>query len=349
MFMKPISYKKAVAIIAVSTGIFLCLTAGLVITVDPFFQYHKPVSSLHYVIDNQLSQNAGMIKNFDYDSIILGSSMTVNFNTDLFAETMDLNTIKLSVNAAFPKDIATMLSLVQRNRGNIDTVFIGIDPSTYHAEPEITAYPYPEYLYDDNLLNDVSYLFNKDVLLDYILKPQILKTSTRLNEVYWSWPYMGFGKEYIAQTWSVPEITDLAVPQDAYLENTIYNMQTYILPYIEEMEDTEFVIFFPPYSILYWYNQMAEGSTQAYIAEIGQITEMLLAYPNVKVFYFQNEYDYITDFDNYCDYTHYNHDMNDYMTQCFADGSCRLTLENYKTVLQEMQNWLLSFDYENCW
>lgn len=347
--MKPIRFQKALVILSVSVCLFLGLTAGLVIAADPFFQYHKPLSSLNYVIDNQLTQNPGMIKHFDYDSIILGSSMTVNFNTDLFAETLNLNTIKLSVNAAYPKDIATMLSLVQKRHGNIDTVFLGIDPSTYHAAPETTAYPYPEYLYDSNPFNDVSYLFNKDVILSYILKPQIQKTNTKLNEVYWSWPYMQYGKEAVAKTYSAPEIIGASVPADAYLENTVFNMQNYILPYIEKMSDTRFVIFFPPYSILYWYNHMAEGNIEARMAEIVQITEMLLEYPNVQIFYFQNDFDYITDFDNYCDYTHYSHEMNDFMTYCFADGSRQLTAENYKELLLEMQSRLLSFDYENCW
>lgn len=347
--MKTISYKKATVIIAVTLFILLCLTAGLVIFVDPFFQYHKPLPSLHYTIDNQLSQNPGMIKNFDYDSVILGSSMTVNFDTVLFAETMGLNTIKLSVNAAYPKDISNSLALIQKHRKNINTVFIGIDPSTYQAAPDITAYPYPEYLYDDNLFNDVSYLFNKEVILNYIIKPQILKSNTPLNQAYWSWPYMQYGKEFIARTYTAPELTGVELPPETYLENTIYNMETYILPYIEEMKDTQFVIFFPPYSILYWYNCMAEGSTKAYMAEIEKITELLLSYPNVQVYYFQNDYDYITDFNHYCDYTHYNHDMNDTMTRCFADGTRQLTKENYQTVLQEMQDWLLAFDYEKCW
>ena len=347
--MKSISYRKALIVMSIFLSVALGLTAGLVIIVDTFFQYHKPLSSLNYVIDNQLSQNAGMIKTFDYDSVILGSSMTVNFDTELFAKTMDLNTIKLSVNAAYPKDIATSLSLIQKHQDNLNTVFLGIDPKNYKADAEITAYPYPEYLYDENPFNDAAYLFNKDVILDYILKPQIRKTHTKLNEVYFSWPHMTYGKESIARTYSAPELTGISLGKDIYLENTIYNMENYILPYIEEMEDTQFVIFFPPYSILYWYDCMAEGSTQAYMAEIEQITKMLLVYPNVKVFYFQNHYDYITNYDNYCDYTHYNYDMNDYMTRCFADGTHQLTLENYQTVLQEMQNWLLSFDYENCW
>ena len=85
--MKQISYKKALVNICIVVMIFLVGIAGLVIAADPFFHYHKPLPFLNYVIDNQLTQNGGMIKHFEYDSVILGSSMTVNFDTELFEQT----------------------------------------------------------------------------------------------------------------------------------------------------------------------------------------------------------------------------------------------------------------------
>lgn len=347
--MGTISYKRALITMGILIGVGLCAVAGLVIVVDPFFQYHKPLSFLNYVIDNQQAENAGMIKNFEYDSVILGSSMTINFDTEVFREELELDTIKLSVNAAFPKDIHQMLSLIQKSGKKLDTVFLGIDAHNYSAEPEAVAYPYPEYLYDNNLLNDSSYIFNKDVILDYIIKPQIQGNSTKRNEIYWNWPYMYYGKEMIAGSYNKPEITGNSVSEDVYIASTEYNLEHYILPYIEMMSTTQFVVFFPPYSILYWYNHMAEGDIEALIYQTEYITQRLLQYPNVKVFQFQNDYDYITNYDNYCDYTHYSHEMNDYMTVCFANGENEITLENYKVVLNDMKEWLLAFDYENCW
>lgn len=347
--MKTISYKKAFYIIITVICTTLSMIIALIILVDPFFQYHKPLSAFHYVIDNQISQNPGMIKNFDYDSVILGSSMTVNFDTLLFEETMGLNTLKLSVNAAHPLDISHSLELIRKCNSDVKAVFIGIDPLNYHADPGSMAYGYPEYLHDANPFNDMPYLLNGDVIMDYIIKPQIKKTDTPLNQVYWSWQYMGYGKETIAETYTAPDITGAIMPSDSYMENTVFNMEHYIEPYVEEMKDTRFVFFFPPYSILYWYDCMGEGSIPAYMAETEEIMGRLLEYPNAEVYFFQNNFDYITDLDHYCDYTHYNHDMNDYMTQCFADGTYRLTKENYLTVLQEMQEWLLAFDYESCW
>ncbi len=348
--MEQTQYKKQLKIFSgVVLGCLLFLVI-LVVVVDPFFQYHKPIKGVHYIIDNQVNQNAGMAKNFEYDSVILGSSMTVNFDTDIFKETMGLNTLKLSQNAAFPKDIDTMLKIVEKKDEPVKTVFLGVDITRYKAEPGTMAYPIPEYLYDDNILNDVSYIFNKDVLIDYIIKPQVKQETTPVNEIYWTWPYMWYGWEQMIYTGFVsPKEYKEPVPYDFYEENISENLETYILPYIEQMPDTEFVIFFPPYSILYWYEQVGLGTAGAELQGEKQIIEKLLSYPNVRIFYFQNQYDYITGLYNYSDYTHYNHEMNDYMTECFADGTHELTLDNYEAVIDEMMDYVLSFDYKTYW
>lgn len=347
--MKKISHRKALAIIGGIVGTFLLAVASIVIIVDPFFQYHKPLPFLCYAIENQLSQNAGLIKSFDYDSVILGSSMTINFDTEVFKEELGLNTMKLSTNAACPRDIDIMLSLIRDCNKELDAVFLGIDPSNYSFEPEVTSYSYPMYLYDNNLINDFEYIFNKDVIIDYIIKPQRQQNNTKLNEIYWSWKYTSYGKEAIANTYTEPQIAGNVLPIDEYIENTEYNMENYILPHIEAMPDTQFIVFYPAYSILYWYDRMAKGDVEALIYQTEYITERLLQYQNVRVFQFQDNYDYITNYDNYCDYSHYRHEMNDYMTVCFGNGENEITLDNYKDVLNDMKEWLLAFDYEGCW
>lgn len=321
----------------------------LVAVVDPFFQYHKPVKGLYYVIDNQISQNAGIAKNYDYDSVILGSSMTVNFDTDLFADTMGLNTVKLSYNAAYPKDNDYVLRLVEQSPNFVTNIFLGIDISTYKTSPGLTAYPMPEYLYDDSLFNDISYLLNKDLIFDYIIMPQIHRESTPLNEIYWFWRDVPCGADKVVAQYERPTGIAKMQPADIYQSNIEENMRTCILPYIETMPETQFTVFFPPYSVLYWYSRYADGSLSAELAGERQIMELLLSYPNVRVYYFQNNYDFITNLDNYSDYTHYTHEMNDQMTQWFAQQDCpyEVTSENYGAVLDAMERWLMQCDFES--
>ena len=72
-------FKTWIFSIVFLTFIWLILAAALVVWVDPFFQYHAPLADFPYLVDNQLTQNPGMAKHMEYDSVILGSSMTVNF------------------------------------------------------------------------------------------------------------------------------------------------------------------------------------------------------------------------------------------------------------------------------
>lgn len=331
--------KKHCILFAILSFLALSAAAAMVIMADPFFQYHKPLDGLYYLIDNKISQNPGIATHFTYDSIITGSSMTVNFDTALFAEKLGLNTAKLSYDGAYPRDIDTILTLAEKSPNEIHTVILNIDIYNYKANPGITAYEVPAYLYNDTPLDDFPYLLNKEVILDYILRPQIEREGTPPNEAYCSWRYMYYGPEVVAETYHAPTVFSEELPADAFAENVTANLETYILPHIEKMPDTRFVIFFPPYSVLYWYDRCADGSLAAELAAEKQVIETLLAYPNVEIYYFQNRFDYITDLNNYSDYTHYRHEMNDYMTDCFADGTGRLTEENYLAVLEEMYAW----------
>lgn len=345
--MEKNSFRKHCFLFLILSVLALAATALLVVIVDPFFQYHKPLDRLYYLIDNKISQNPGIAKHFEYDSVILGSSMTVNFDTDLFHEKMGLNTIKLSYDGAYPKDIDNIMQFVEESSNELSTVFLGIDIYTYKKEPGLTAYQVPGYLYDNCCLNDAPYLLNKDVILQYIIRPQIEREGTPRNEIYWSWPVMYYGKEYVAQTYLAPTEFSEPLPDDSYTQNIADSLNLYILPHIESMPDTEFYVFFPPYSILYWYDRYADGSMEAELQGIRQITETLLSYPNVKIFYFQDRFDYITNLDNYTDYTHYYRDMNDYMTACFADETYCLTAENYNEVLDNMLIQLKMCDFES--
>lgn len=341
------SYKKHILIfLGLFAGLLLaCMLA--VIVVDPFFQYHDPLPGVGYLIDNQLSQNPGIARRYDYDSVILGSSMTVNFDTELFARTMGLNTVKLSYNGAYPKDIDNIMAIIKERETWPREVFLGIDMPTYKAEPGITAYEIPEYLYDTSPWNDLPYLLNKDVLLDYVFHVFRGLPGTPRNEMYCSWRNVPCGRQNVLASYSRPQQLQAPLPADAYLDNIKAGLDACIIPYIETMPDTHFTVFFPPYSILYWYTCFADGGLEAELAGMRYIVGRLLSYDNVSVYYFQNMYDIITDLDRYSDYTHYSHEVNDYMTYCFQDGTGRLTEENYEEVLEGMLLWLQDH-VENC-
>lgn len=335
-----------VTIFIILTG--LIAEAAAVVWVDPFFQYHAPLEEFPYLVDNQLSQNPGMAENMEYDSVILGSSMTVNFNTNWFDELMGLDAIKLNYSGAYPKDQANIMERIFSSDNQVKAVFLGVDVMTYTGGVDETKYPIPEYLYDDSVWNDAEYLWNKDVFLNYILRPVADPDKTDLATVYQSWwtdEY--YNIQWVMHNYEQPEQIDEETQADAYIENVRKNLDSNICPYIEQNQNTVFYIFFPPYSILYWNDVIRENHLEATMAEYQYIADRMLAYDNVRVFYFPNQEWIVTDLNNYADYSHYHSDINYYMTQCFADGSCEITdTEEMKQALERMREIIDNFDFE---
>ena len=346
------AFKKALlgfVALVISACVLIC---ALVIYVDPFFHYHSPLKGFSYVVDNQLSQNPGMAAHMEYDSVILGSSMTVNFQTAWFQELMDLNTVKLSYSGAFPKDQSNIMNIIFESDNQVKKVFLGVDVITYTGGVDETKYPIPEYLYDKNVLNDIKYVLNKDVLLNYIMRPLADPEPMNLSNIYASW----WTEEYYSEQWVLhnyesPEQTVEEAPVEAYIEATQKNLNANICPYIEANPDTEFVVFFPPYSILFWNDVHKENHMDATLEEYRYITERLNAYDNVEVYFFPDMEEVICDLNNYADYSHYHPRYNRYMAECFADkshlvakeGEEGTSIDEYLTHMREIAE---NFDYD---
>lgn len=344
---KGLSYKGWFAVFLLT---FLAAAGAvmlLVAYVDPFFQYHEPLENFPYQVDNQVNQNPGMARHMDYDSVILGSSMTVNFNTHWFEELMGLKTLKLSYSGAFPKDQANIMDIIFADGRKVDAVFLGIDVITYSGGVEETKYPIPEYLYDDTVWNDIPYLLNKDVLLQYIMRPLADPDKTDLATVYASWWTEDYyNKQWVMHNYVAAQPAEKEAERDKFVENIKANLDSNICPYIEANPDTEFYVFYPPYSILYWNDVLQEKQLEAVLREYEYISERLFAYDNVKVFFFPNQEWIICDLDNYADYSHYHPDINRYMTECFANGEHRVTEENLAEELGKMRRIVLGYDFD---
>lgn len=340
-------YKKWLFAIVSAVVIFLIAEAAVVVYVDPFFQYHAPLTDFPYLVDNQLTQNPGMAMHMEYDSVILGSSMTVNFNTDWFEELLGLNTIKLNYSGAYPKDQSNIMERIFHSDNQVKSVFLGIDVMTCTGGVEETKYPIPAYLYDDAVWNDASYLWNKDVFLDYILRPMADPDKTDLATVYQSWwtdEY--YNIQWVMHNYEKPVPVEEETEADAYLASVEANLAQNICPYIEQNPETVFYVFFPPYSILYWNDVIMENHLEATMAEYQYIADRLLAYDNVRVFYFPDREEIVTDLNNYADYTHYHRDINRYMTECFADGTCEMTTSGEMTqALARTRDMIERFDF----
>ena len=329
------------------------LAAGaLVVWVDPFFQYHKPLSWFPYLVDNQVNQNPGLAKNMDYEGVLLGSSMTASFNTDWFEEKMGIKTQKLSYNGSYPKDLANIMDLVFSAKGDgVKAVFMAVDQGTLSGGVEETKFPITDYLYDDNPLNDVQYLFNKEVLLDYILRP-LADPKDRsdwsvLYRPWWTDEY--YNKTNVLMYYEPAPEAEASMDKAYFLDAVEKNLEQNLCPYFEAHPETEFYLFYPPYSILYWNDVVRRKELDAVTEELVYTTRRLLSYDNVRVFCFLGVEEIVCNLNNYAAYIHYHEDTCRYITDCFVSGQQEVTQENCEEVFEALKELALTYDYESIW
>ena len=346
-------YKKYFFILIAIILAAFAACGAVVAYVDPFFHYHAPLQGFPYIVDNQLSQNPGMAKNMVYDGCIIGSSMTVNFDTDDFKEIMGTDTVKLSYSGAYPRDHYNILSIIfdentyARKNSPVKEVYMALDIPTMTADPGDTKYPLPMYLYDSNYLNDVKYLLNKDVLLEYIFRPFVQKKGSDLSEIYFSWWTPDYYNiQWVMHNYEQPEENPVETPKNGLIERTEVNLSENIVPFIEDHPDTEFYIFFPPYSILYWNNVMRENTFEATMEQYRYVADRLLQYDNVRLFYFHTM-DEVADLNNYADYSHYKPAINKFMVECFKDGNFEInTPEEMENEMGKVRRMVKDYDFE---
>lgn len=306
----------------------LAALIALVAVVDPFEIYHRALFyQPAYRSDTQMYANAGVAKSYAYDSIIVGTSVTENCRPSVYGAALGGSFVKLCMNGGLSRDHAKMMEIAFRTH-DVTRVVYGLDLfafSQYYTNQKAVT---PDYLYDDNLLNDVSYVFNKTVLLRYV-PDALLRAGTTPDEsardsmYFWNPPVMPSREELLA------ELGDGALPTESrpadMLEGfTRDNFEQNLLPFIRAHRETTFTVFFPPYSLIYWASQAREGMLDVRLFQRAQLAALLLAEPNVELFDFQARADWTQDYGLYFDSIHYVSAVNDAMAEAMAAGDGRV-------------------------
>lgn len=325
--------------------------AGLMAAVDPYFHYHAPLPGLSYRLYEERYINDGISRNFEYDAMITGTSMTQNFKTSEFDRLFGVRSVKEPFSGGGFQEIGENLSRALSYNSGLKTVLLCLDYNGFNREYDWKQYDsYPDYLYDRNPFNDVSYVLNKSILYSGLLNNLYLtaagQPSTTFDE-YSAWS-SAYGFDSIMRSYERSEevlpMKDGLTPEER--ERVEKNIRLNILPVIEEHPDTEFLIFYPPYSILFWDSLYREGRIKEQLEAENMVNQMLLPYENVKLYCFTENTELICDLDNYRDKEHYTAQINSYILQEISRDNYRLTLENERKHMEKTAEFYLRFDYD---
>ena len=329
----------------------LILIMFTVILIDPYFHYHKPLCFFNYKISNQRYINDGIIKHFNYDAIITGTSMTENFKTSQFDEIFKTISIKVPFSGGSYKEINDAIKIALENNNNIKYVFRGLDYGKINEDYNKMTYDsYPIYLYDNNIFNDYKYWWNKEILIRGVAQNiiyNILGKKTTSFDEYSSWRDLKGGEDKVLKDYKrVDKKSEKVFLSEEDTKKIDKNIKENITKLPKKYPDVKFIYFITPYSIVYWdeLNQKNELEKQIHMEEY--MIEKILEVSNIELYSFYSNYDLITNLENYKDVGHYTGDINDKILNWIGKKKYKLSKENYKKYIRKNLEFYQKFDYD---
>ena len=341
---------------SVCIGCFLLIlfvVGSITVIVDPYFHYHAPLEQLEYPLNHARYQNDGIAKHFDYDAIITGTSMTENFKASECDELFGVHAVKISLSGGFFKEVNDQVSRAIQANPNIKMVLRSLDSYMLIEEKdrEQDTFQNPEYLYDNNILNDVKYIFNKDVLLkavDPVFQYTADGQKTTDFDVYCRWndAYV-FSKESVFNSYTRPDKNENSDPftsedEEILTENILQN----IIAEARKNPEIQFYYFIPPYSVVWWDKLHQTGEMERQIAALERASKMLVEEQNIKLFSFTELFEITENLDNYKDTIHYSEDINSLMLKYMQKKEFLLTKDNYQAYWNDVRDYYCSFDFD---
>ena len=308
-----------------TAGVLAC--AGLTFIVDPFEQYRE--SSILPLYDQESYNNPGIVKNYDYDAVILGTSMIEMSNPSVIDECFGVRSVKLPMRGSHVAQMGWQLDHIfhaKEKRGEtLDLAILAVDAYSLMG-PVDDDEEIVDYLWNDDRLDDIKYLLNRDVLLVKI--PKLLKNmgkdmSTKRDDMY-KWVDIVFAAQSVYDSISITEQKSLTDPEYR-IERSTENIERHIRTHVLAHPGTDFRIYMPPYSAGYWYVMGKEGLMEQQFRSRARVCELLLDLPNVKIYDFSSQQDWILDLDEYFDYSHHSSAVSDRIMRAMAADECRVT------------------------
>lgn len=300
-------------------GVLLLL--GLNFVMDPLQFYHRAATPFWNT--DQRHQNPGLARNYSYDTVLLGTSSVENYIPDVLDARFGWRTVKLAISGSSIHeqrqilDVAILSGQVRRVVWALDFMALGGEPD----RREDYFSPYPTYLYNENPLDDLQYLFSSTTTAD-----SVAALAHRLGLRAWNSPSLQllnnwqmkyfFGEDQLwnsyrriqAGDFGQPRLAVLYRPGRYTLQQFQANFQANILPVLRSQPQIRFQLFLPPYSIpfyhIYW---LQDRQVISDWLEFRQwLAAEIMTLPNASLHDFQADERYVGDYRRYKDFLHYD-------------------------------------------
>lgn len=347
----------------------LAVLFGALFVYDPLALYHGPWGRGATVHENMRLQAAGVIRQGDFDSVILGTSILENSSADEAGRILGGRFVNLSLSAGDFFERGLILGHLLERRP-VRHVIYSLDWIYLNQRKGYWYYPLPTYdhLYDANPFNDIRAYLNVhflDCLRRWSRDPACIGRSTGLDRPN---AWMGQpdeaarfgGVEAWCRARDSHQIRDVhaklaesanairagvvAAPDAAQTDRTIAYIESNLIRWVKAFPDTQFHVVFPPYSrakFAIWH-QHRRNDAAAHVAVVRHLAQLSGRLPNLQVFGFEDQ-DFLDDLSRYKDLDHFEPAINTLIAQAIGEGRHRITPQNVERYLAEATRRALAY------
>ena len=334
--------KRFVRIFIISITSMFLLVSCLVWYVDPYQFYRKEPKYL--ISENLRYQYPGLIKNYDYETVILGTSIAHVLIPSYVDSVFNTETMKFSLPGSTLREQFLVGNLIFESK-KVKRVIWAIDyfTATRGYEETIKGVQFPYYLYDNNPFNDWVMLFNKSNLVLTIECAFGMGNGEndfdKLQDKY----YAETGLNNILSRAHVDSY-DFPGEISRIKENLKENIEENILPLILENKDVQFEIYWAPYSIIFLEKDIVRERNACFkellFDKIGHLD-------NVKIHDFQAERSYTWNFDNFFDSYHSNPEVGKSIVRDIKSGKYVLDSIGFRQNLKSIESQIELFNLDS--
>ena len=279
--------------------------------VDPFQQYRKPSwYEPRFYRTLQRHIDPGIAKNYDYDTVITGSSMMENHRNSDAGAILGGKVVNLAMGAATAYELRHLLTTVI-SAGRARHIIFDLNYNAFSGSPtsQVVTEPLPLYLYDNRRLNDIGYLLQAQTLeksLDIALGAKRGSYSTNPDAPwYWGDDYP-FSRESVLRGLDLANINRDFRQAPRALEGMMASFQGNLVPIFRAHPEIRFSLVYPPYSVLVWKDFAQRNQIDVTLAFRRAVFDVSRDLANVSLHDFQTRRDWITNLDNYKDIYHFS-------------------------------------------
>ncbi|MEJ2489821.1 MAG: hypothetical protein P8Y50_08600 [Sulfurovaceae bacterium] len=354
------TYQDWIKAVFISFFIASASLIGFNYCVDPMQQYR--ISSFYPIYFEPIMArylNAGLAKNYNYNSIVLGTSHTANFIISEVESNLDFNqTIKLCINGGSAKEQSIILQTAIENNKNLERVLWGVDILSFSGSPEREKRgkgSFPMYLYDKEIFNDYKYLYSADTFMHSlealfypIIKPKDDPWFKR-NYMY-QWQHKR-KKQFIINR--VLRIYKMEEEEYSNRDKKQYSFACLKKSFDENFLDTirnnphiHFKIFFPPYSLLH-FKVLEENKILDDVTDFKKyLLKQLSVLPNVTLYDFQIADHITSNLHNYKDTAHYHQKISSWMLEEMGQGRYIVSDENIDENIKMFKEQVANYTFD---